>query len=125
MRAPHFGHRPDLAAPEAASSGCTAGTASVVADAVAPPRLSAQKEVDPTAQAAPSREKYELGSSSGGDTTKKALRSLLALKGHFLSRTRRDDGPARFYITRWGPVRELTDIAVVLGFAQQVRARHA
>jgi len=53
------------------------------------------------------------------------LRALLALKGHVLSRTHGDDGPVRFYVTRWGLVRELPDIAAVRAFAEQVGATHA
>lgn len=53
------------------------------------------------------------------------LRALLALKGHVLSRTHGDDGPVRFYVTRWGLVRELPDIAAVRAFAEQVGATNA
>lgn len=53
------------------------------------------------------------------------LRALLALKGHVLSRTHGDDGPVRFYVNRWGPVRELPDITAVRAFAEQVGATHA
>ena len=53
------------------------------------------------------------------------LRALLALKGHVLSRTHGDDGPVRFYVARWGLVRELPDIATVRAFAEQVGATHA
>lgn len=128
MRAHYIGHGPGLAAPEAASSGGTAGAASVVADAVAPAGLNAQKETAPAAQAAQSREKNEPGNSAIGDGADKAfltLRALLALKGHVLSRTHDDDGPVRFYVTRWGLVRELRDIAAVRAFAEQVGATHA
>lgn len=128
MRAHYIGHGPGLAAPEAASSGGTAGAASVVADAVAPAGLNAQKETAPAAQAAQSREENEPGNSAIGDGADKAfltLRALLALKGHVLSRTHGDDGPVRFYVTRWGLVRELRDIAAVRAFAEQVGATHA
>lgn len=128
MRAPHFGHRPGMAAPEAASPVGTAGAASVVADAVAPARLTAQKESAPAAQAAQSREQNEPRNSAIGDGADKAfltLRARLALKGHVLSRTHGDDGPVRFYVTRWGLVRELRDIAAVRAFAEQVGATHA
>lgn len=128
MRAHYIGHGPGLAAPEAASSGGTAGAASVVADAVAPAGLSAQKETAPAAQAAQSREENEPGNSAIGDGADKAfltLRALLALKGHVLSRTHGDDGPVRFYVTRWGLVREFRDIAAVRAFAEQVGATHA
>lgn len=128
MRAHYIGHGPGLAAPEAASSGGTAGAASVVADAVAPAGLNAQKETAPAAQAAQSREENEPGNSAIGDGADKAfltLRALLAMKGHVLSRTHGDDGPVRFYVTRWGLVRELRDIAAVRAFAEQVGATNA
>lgn len=128
MRAHYIGHWPGLAAPEAASSGGTAGAASVVADAVAPAGLNAQKETAPAAQAAQSREQGEPRNSATGASPDKAfitLRALLALKGHVLSRSHGDDGPVRFYVTRWGLVRELRDIAAVRAFAEQVGATHA
>ena len=128
MRAHNIGHRPGLAAPEAPSSGGTAGAASVVADAVAPAGLNAQKESAPAAQATQSREQNEPPNSATGAGTDKAfltLRALLALKGHVLSRTHGDDGPMRFYVTRWGLVRELPDIPAVRAFAEQVGATHA
>lgn len=131
MRAPHVGHGPGLAAPEAASSGGAAGAASVGADAVAPAGLNAQKESAPAAQAAQSREQNEPRNSATGAgadkafLTLRALRALLALKGHVLSRTHGDDGPVRFYVTRWGLVRELPDIAAVRAFAEQVGATDA
>ena len=85
MRAHYIGHGPGLAAPEAASSGGTAGAASVVADVVAPAGLNAQKETAPAAQAAQSREQNEPRNSATRDGTDKAfltLRALLALRGH-------------------------------------------
>lgn len=128
MRAHYIGHGPGPAAPEAASSGGTADAASVVADAVAPAGLNAQKESAPAAQAAQSREQNERRNSATGASADKAfltLRVLLALKGHVLSRTHGDDGPVRFYVTRWGLVRELADIAAVRVFAEQVGATNA
>jgi len=128
MRAHYIGHGPGLAAPEAASSGGTAGAASVVADAVAPAGLNAQRDTAPAAQAAQSREESEPGNSAIGNGADKAfltMRALLALNGHILSRTHGDDGPVRFYVTRWGLVRELRDIAAVRAFAEQVGATHA
>ena len=128
MLARSIGHRPGLAAPEAASSGCAAGAASVVADAVAPAGLTEQKESAPAAQAAQSREQDEPRNSATGTGADKpflTLRALLALKGHVLSRTHGDDGPVRFYVTRWGLVRELRDVAAVRAFAEQVGATHA
>lgn len=53
------------------------------------------------------------------------LRAHLALKGYSLHRTAADDGPVRFYVTRWSLVRELPDIAAVRAFAEQVGATHA
>lgn len=128
MRAHYIGHGPGLAAPEAASSGGNAGAASVVADAVALPGLSVQKESAPATQAARSREQNESRNSANDTGTDKAfltLRALLALNGHVLSRTHGDDGPVRFYVARWGLVRELRDIAAAYAFAKQVGATHA
>ena len=128
MRAHYIGHGPGLAAPEAASSCGTAGAASVVADAVAPAGLNAQKESAPATQAAQSRDKNEpkkFATGAGADKAFLRLRELLALKGHVLSRTHGDDGPVRFYVTRWGLVRELPDIASVRVLAEQVGATHA
>ena len=128
MRAPYIGHGPGMAAPEAASSSGTAGAASVVTAAVAPAGLNAQKESAPAAQAAQGREQNEPRNSATGDGADKAfltLRALLALKGHVLSRTNGNDGPLRFYFTRWELVRELPDIAAVRAFADQVGAVNA
>ena len=50
------------------------------------------------------------------------LRALLAMKGHALHRTDRDDGQIHFYVTRWNLVRELQSIAAVRAFAEQVGA---
>ncbi len=47
----------------------------------------------------------------------------LALRGCSLSRSRPDDGPVRFYVGRWGMLRELRDPAAVADFAEQVGAR--
>ena len=49
----------------------------------------------------------------------------LALKSYSLTRTHGEDGPVCFYVTRWGMVRELPDIAAVRAFAQQVGASNA
>ena len=128
MRAHYIGHGPGLAAPEAASSGGTAGAASVVADAVAPAGLNAQKDSAPAAQAAQSREQNEprnCATDAGSDKAFLTLRALLALNGYVLSRTHGDDGPMRVHVTRWGLVRELPDIAAVRAFAEQVGATHA
>lgn len=128
MCAPHFGHGPGIAAPEAAASVRAAGAASVVADTVAPAGLNAQKVSTLAAQATQSREQNEHRNSAtgaGADKEFLALRALLALKGHSLSRTHGDDGPVRFYVTRWGLVRELRDLAAVRAFAEQVGAPHA
>ena len=128
MRAHHTDHGPGLAAPEAASTGCAAGAASVVADVVAPAGLTAEKESAPAAQAAQSREQIEPGNSATGAGADKAfltLGALLALKGHVLHRTHGDDGPVRSYVTRWGLVRELPDVAAVRVLAEPVGATHA
>lgn len=128
MHAHFIGHGPGLAAPEAASSDGVAGAPSVVADAVAPAGLNEQKESAWAEQGTQSRKENEPGNSASGANADKVfltLRTLLALKGHVLSRTQGDDGPVRFYITRWGLVRELRDIAAVRAFAEQVGATHA
>lgn len=56
------------------------------------------------------------------------LRALLALKGYSLHRTAVEDGPVyfyvTFYVTRWGLVRELRDIAAVRAFAEQAGVKH-
>ena len=122
MRAHNHGHGPGLAAPEAAASLCAAGAASVVADAVAPAGLNAQKESAPAAQAAQSREQNEHRNSATGAGSEKAflaLRALLALKGYSLSRTAAGDGPVH-YVIRWDLVRKPCDIAAVAEFVRQV-----
>lgn len=53
------------------------------------------------------------------------LRAHLALKGYSLHRTAADDGPVCFYVTRWGLVRELPNIAAVRAFAEQAGTSHA
>lgn len=128
MRACYIGHRPGLAAPEAASSGGAAGAASVVADAVAPAGLNAQKESALEAQAAQSREQNKPSNSATGASADKAfltLRALLALKGYRLHRTTAGDGTVCFYVTRWGMARELRDMPAVARFLNQVGGAHA
>ena len=124
----HGADAPGLAAPETAASGCAAGAASVVADVVAHAGLTAQKESAPVAQAAQSRGQNDAGNSAtgaGADEAFLTLRALLASKGHVSHRTHDDDGPVRFYVTRWGLVRELPDVASGQAFAEQVGAMHA
>ena len=119
------GHGPGLAALEAAAGIHAAGAASAVADAALPADLTAQKESAPAAQAAQSREQIEprnSATSPGEDKPFLTLRARLALKGHALHRTHGDDGPVRFYVTRWGMARELRDLAAVATFADQVGA---
>ena len=53
------------------------------------------------------------------------LRAMLALRDYSLHRTTADDGPVCFYVTRWGLVRELPDVASVRAFAEQVGATDA
>lgn len=128
MRPHYIGNEPGRAAPEAASSGGTAGAASVVTDAVAPAGLIAQKESAPATQAAQSREQNEPRNSAIGAGADKAfltLRSHLALKGFSLQRTAADDGPVCFYVTRWGKARELRDLAAVARFLDDVEGAHA
>lgn len=52
------------------------------------------------------------------------LRARLALAGHGLSRTDGSDGPCRYFVTRWGMVRELRDLDAVKRFAEQVGVAH-
>ena len=128
MDAHHLGHGPGLAAPEAPASLCAAGAASVVADAVAPAELTAQKKSAPTAQAAQSRPQIQHEDSAtcaSDDKAFQTLRAELALRGYGLSRTHGDDGPVCFHVNRWGMVRELRDFAAVHAFAEQVGATHA
>jgi hypothetical protein len=94
----------------------------VVADAVAPAGLNAQKEPAPAAQAAQSREQNEPRNSATGASADKAP---LALKGYSLHRTAADDGPTCFYVTRCGIARELRDLVAVARFLDQVGGAHA
>jgi len=48
------------------------------------------------------------------------LRAQLALKGHVLNRTHRDDGPVVYWAERWGLVRNLPTIADVQRFLTQI-----
>lgn len=96
----------------------------MAADAVAPTGLSAQKE---SARAEQNRGQNNGGNPADGATADKAfltLRALLALKGFGLNRTRCDDGPVHFYVTRWGMVRELRDLEAVAAFAKQAGGDH-
>ena len=70
------------------------------------------------------QENTRLNSATDGSADKAflTLRAHLALKGYSLSRTHGDDGPARFFVTRWNLVRELSDLAAVRAFAEQVGA---
>jgi hypothetical protein len=53
------------------------------------------------------------------------LQAHLALNGYSLHRTAAGDGPVCFYVTRWGLVRELRDLAAVARFLDQVGGAHA
>lgn len=128
MRANHIGYGPGMAAPEAAASLGAAGVASAVADAVAPARLTAQKESAPAAQAAQSREQIEHRNSATGSGADKALftlRALLTLKGHALDRIHGDDEPVCFYVTRRGMASVRLDLGAVARFLDQVGDAHA
>lgn len=48
------------------------------------------------------------------------LRAQLALRGYCLTRSDSDDGPTRYYVSRWSLVRELHDLATVGAFLQQI-----
>ena len=49
-------------------------------------------------------------------------RAKLPLAGHELHRTAAADGPSRFFVTRWGHIRELRGIEAVVAFALHVGA---
>ncbi len=53
------------------------------------------------------------------------LRAELALRGYTLSRSSAADGPATFYVGRWGMVRELRDLPAVAALLDQVGGAHA
>lgn len=57
---------------------------------------------------------------SAEDKAFQTLRARLARAGQTLSRTHDDDGPVRFYVTRWNLIRELRDLDEVRRFAAQV-----
>ena len=48
------------------------------------------------------------------------FRALLACEGHSLSRTGANDGKCTYFVSRWGMVRELRDLAAIEAFAKQV-----
>jgi hypothetical protein len=128
MQTYRVGHRPGMVAPEAIASLRPVAVASVVPDGVAPAGLKPQGEsaraVPPgSCRASDDRQ----GSVPRPDADKEfcTLRAVLALKGHCLSRTYAGDGPVLFYVTRWGMVRELLDLAAVRAFAAQVGCSHA
>ena len=50
------------------------------------------------------------------------LRAELALAGHALTRSDPDEGPVRYFVSRWQMVRELRDLDAVRAFALQVGA---
>lgn len=50
------------------------------------------------------------------------LRAQAALRGYSLSRSHPEDGPTRFYVSRWGLLRELRDLAAVAAFVEQIGA---
>lgn len=117
-----------MVTPEAVASLRPAGVTSVVADGVAPARLNPQEESARAVRPRWCRAKSGRQSSAikpDADKEFCTLRAVLALKGHCLSRTYAGDGPVQFYVTRWGMVRELRDIAAVRAFAAQVGASNA
>ncbi len=63
------------------------------------------------------------GTPRGGCKAFATLRAELALHGYSLSCSSADDGPAGFYVGRWGMMRELPDLAGVVAFAEQVGVR--
>jgi len=126
MVAHYFGHPPGMAAPEAAACLTAGGAASLVApDAAGPAGLNAITESSQAAQSRAHDVARKATTGTGADKAFLTLRALLALKGHVSSRTHGDDGPVRFYVTHWGSVRELPDIAAVRAFAEQVGGTHA
>ena len=50
------------------------------------------------------------------------LAARLALAGWVLHRTAANDGPVRFYVTRWGMGRDLASLDAVAAFADRVGA---
>ena len=119
MRAQNHGYGPGLAAPDAASSSRAADAASVVADAVAPAGLTAQKESAPAAQAAQSREENQHGNSATGADADKGfstLRARLALAGFTVHLT--DDGACgcAYLVSRWAQYRTFADRDALAAF---------
>ena len=122
-----LGQKPGMAVSDAPSGIGTAGVASVVARAVAPAGLN-KHEPAPAARTTQSREQVELINSSSRSGESKALLTLpamLARKPHILRRTYSSNGPARFYVPRWGSLCELWDTAEVRAFADHVGVSHA
>ena len=122
----HHGTVPGLAAPELAHHDhvdlAPLGTAA------------AHAVVRPTSDNAPGRARVEEQGATDclifeqpADEGKRfaTLQALLALKGYSLSRTAASDGPVCFYVTRWGMVRELHNLAAVARFLDQVGGAHA
>ncbi len=102
----------------------------MVADAVAPAGLTRTSEKAPDAanvEGPVQTEAQCLIFEQRADDGKHfaTLRAHLALKGYSLSRSAAGDGPARFYVTHWGLVRELPDLAAVARFLDQVGGAHA
>ena len=58
--------------------------------------------------------------SAAEDKAFHTLRARLALAGQTLSRSNGDDGPVRFYVSRWNLIRELRTLDDVLRFAALV-----
>ena len=123
MYAHHVGRVPGLAAPEAASCECTAGTASVDADLVPPAGLYPQKNPALVAQATQSREQNEhmnFATCTAGCKVFLTLRAQLALQGYCLTRSDIDNGQTLYYVSRWSLVRELRDLASVGAFHRRI-----
>ena len=129
MRAYRISPRAEVAAPDAAHCGVVTGCASVVTGDVSPADLTNRKakaldaaNVEGPVQTQTQCRIFEQPTDEGKQFA--TLRALLAIKGHELHRTDRDDGQVRFYVTRWNLVRELRSLAAVRAFAEQVGATH-
>lgn len=48
------------------------------------------------------------------------LRAAFALAGHCLTRSDSNDGPPRFYVSRWGLVREIATVDEAERFFSQI-----
>ena len=128
MDAQDHGTVPGLAAPELAHHDhidlAPLGTAA--AHTVVTPTSEKTPDAANVGGPAKSETQYLIFEQTADDGKRFAtLRAHLALKGYSLHRTAAGDGPVCFYVTRWGLVRELRDLAAVAQFLGQVGGAHA